>query len=118
MQSKLDVKISAGRRGLARENQATPQVVGFQDVACGHVDLTLDDGRHARTAAAFPARVGYVNARFEHQLDQGLTAWPGQSILLTVKVDLDVCNFCHAPNGLPSQGDGTPTRPMAGKSRP
>ena len=46
MRSKLDVKIGADRPGLAREDQAIPQVVGFQDVAPRHIDLTDDEGRH------------------------------------------------------------------------
>jgi NAD(P)-dependent dehydrogenase (short-subunit alcohol dehydrogenase family) len=112
------VKISTGRPGLTRQNQAVPQIVSLEDVARRHIDLTLDDGRHARTAAAFPARMGHVNARIEHHVDQALTTWPGQSIPLTVQVDLDVCTFCHAPNGFPSQADGRPARPMAGKIRP
>ena len=45
MRSKFDVKTGAGRPGLARENQAVLQVVGVQQVACRHIDLTRDDGR-------------------------------------------------------------------------
>jgi hypothetical protein len=93
MGSELDVKIAARRPGLTRQNQTIPQVVWPQDVARRHVDLTLDDRRHARTATAFAARVGHVNARVEHHVDQGLTAWPAQTMSLTVQVDRDVCNF-------------------------
>ena len=93
MRSKLDVKIGAGRPGLAREDQAVPQVVGFEEVARRHIDLTRDDGRHTRTAAAFPARVGRVNARVEQHVDQGLTAGPAQPMSLTIQLDLDVGDF-------------------------
>jgi hypothetical protein len=93
MRSKLDVKIGAGRPGLARENKAVPQVVGFQDVACRHIDLTHDNGRHTRAAAAFPARVGGVNARVEQHVDQCLSAWPAQTMSLTIQLDFDVGDF-------------------------
>lgn len=93
MRSKLDVKIGAGRPGLAREDQAVLQVVGFEQVACRHIDLTRDDGRHTRTAAAFPARVGRVNARVEQRVDQGLTAGPAQTMSLTIQLDYDVGDF-------------------------
>jgi len=83
------VKIGAGRPGLTRENQAIPQIVSLKDAARRHIDLTLDDCCHARTAAAFPARVRHVNARVEHHVDQGLTGWPAQSMPLPVQVDLD-----------------------------
>jgi hypothetical protein len=95
--SELNVKIGAHRPGLTRQDQTLPQIVGLEDVAGRHVDLTLDDGRHAGSAAAFPARVGHVNARFEQHVDQHLTARPGQPVSLTIQVDRDVCNFCHAP---------------------
>jgi hypothetical protein len=93
MRSKLDVKIGAGRRGLARENQAVSKVVGLQDVAPRHVDLALDDGRHARTAPAFAARVGCVNARVEQHVDQRLAARPAQPVSLTIQLDFDVSDF-------------------------
>jgi hypothetical protein len=87
------VKVGAGGSGLARENQAVLQVGGFQDVACRHIDLTRDDGRHTRAAAAFPARVGRVNARVEQHVDQGLTAGPAQTMSLTIQLDFDVGDF-------------------------
>jgi hypothetical protein len=87
------VHIGAHRLGLARENQAIPQIFGLEDVARRHVDLTLDDGRHARTAVAFPARVRHVNARIEEHFDQGLTARPAKPMPLTVQVNLYVCDF-------------------------
>jgi hypothetical protein len=93
MRSKFDVKIGAGRPGLARENQAVLQVVGVQQVACRHIDLTRDDGRHTRTAAAFPTRVGRVNARVEQHVDQSLTAGPAQTMSLTIQLDFDVGDF-------------------------
>ena len=93
MRSKLDVKIGAGRPGLTREDQAVLQVVGFQHVACLHIDLTRDDGRHTRTATAFPARVRRVNARVEQHVDQCLTAGPAQTMSLTIQLDFDVGDF-------------------------
>jgi hypothetical protein len=97
MRSELDMKIGAHRPGLTPQNQALPQIDGLEDVAGRHVDLTLDDGRHARSAAAFKARVGNVNARFEQHVDERLTARPAQPVSLTIQIDRDVCNFCHAP---------------------
>jgi hypothetical protein len=97
MRSKLDVKISAGRPGLTRQNQAVPQIFGLEDVACRHVDVSLDDGGHARTAATFPARMGHVNARIEQHVDQAPTVRPAQPMPLTIQVDFDVRNFCHEP---------------------
>jgi len=87
------VYISAGRPGLAGEDQAVPQIVGLEDVARRHVDFTLDYGRHARTAAAFPAGMGHINARIEQHVNQGLTARPAQTMPLAVQVDLHVCDF-------------------------
>ena len=93
MRSKFDVQIGAHRPGLTRQDQTLPQIIGLEDVARHHVDLTLDDGRHTRSATAFPARMGHLNARIEHHVDQALTARPAQPMPLTVQVDLDVCNF-------------------------
>jgi hypothetical protein len=93
MRSKLDVHIGAHRPGLTRENQAVQEILGLEDVACRHVDLTLDDGSHARTTAAFPARMGHINARIEQHLDQGLGAWPAQPVLATVEFYIDLRDF-------------------------
>ena len=100
MRSKLDVKIGAGRPGPARENQAVPQVVGFQHVAGRHIDLTHGDGRHTRTAAAFPhewGAPGLVRARVEQRVDQALTAGPAQTMSLTIQFDFDMGDFWHQP---------------------
>jgi hypothetical protein len=78
---------------LAGENQAVPQIVGLEDVARRQVDFTLDYGRHARTAAAFAARIGHINARIEQHIDQGLTARPAKTMPSAVQVDLYVCDF-------------------------
>ena len=93
MRSKLDVNIGAGRRGLARENQAVSQVVGLEDVAPRHLDLALDDGRRARTAPAFAAGVGCVNAGVEQHVDQRLAVRPAQTVSPTIQLDVDVGDF-------------------------
>jgi hypothetical protein len=93
MRSKLDVHIGAHRPGLTRENQAVPEILGLEDVARRHVDLALDDGGYARTAAAFPARMGHINARIEQHVDQGLGARPAKPMPLTVEVYFDVRDF-------------------------
>ena len=93
MQSKLDVHVGAHRPGLTGENQAVPEIPGLEDVARRHVDLTLDDGGHARTTAAFPARIGHINARIEQHVDQGLGAWPAKPMLLTVEFYFDLRDF-------------------------
>jgi hypothetical protein len=91
--SELDAQIGAHRPGLTRQNQTVPQVFGFENVARRHVDVALEDGRHARTASPFKARVGYIDARIEQQVHQGLTARPAQPVSPTIQVDLDVCDF-------------------------
>jgi hypothetical protein len=95
MRSKLDVHIGAHRPGLTRENQAVLEIFGLEDVARCHVDLTFDDGGHARTTAAFPARMGHINARIEQDVDQGLGAWPTKPVPLTAEVYFDVRNLRH-----------------------
>jgi hypothetical protein len=84
MRSELDMQPRAHRAGLTRQNQAIPQVIGLEDVAHGHVNLTLDKGRYTRTAAAFPARVRHVDTRIEQHVDQGLTARPVQQVPLII----------------------------------
>ena len=93
MGSKLDVHIGARRSGLTRENEAVLEIFGLKDVARRHVDLTSDDGRHARAAAAFPARMGHINARIEQHVDQGLGAQPAEPMPLTVEVHFHVRGF-------------------------
>jgi len=115
MRSERDVKIGAGRPGLTRENQAVAQVVGFQDVACRHIDLAHDDGRHTRTAAAFPTRVGRVNARVEQHVDQGLTAWPAQTMPLTIQLDFDMGDFRHEPMVCDQRGRASTPAHWSGK---
>ena len=97
MRSKLDVQIGAGRPGLARQNQTVAQVVGFQDVACRHIHLTHDDGRHTRTAPALPARVARFDARVKQHVDQALGVWPAQTMALTFQLDLNAGDFGHEP---------------------
>jgi hypothetical protein len=93
MGSKLDVHVGARRPGLTRENPAVPEILGLEDVAWRHVDLTLDDGSHARTTAAFPARMGNINARIDQHLDQGLGAGPAKPVLATVEFYFDLRDF-------------------------
>ena len=95
MRSKLDVHIGAHRPCLTRENQTVLQILGLEHVARRHVDLTFYDGGHARTTAAFPAGVGYIDARIEQDVDQGLGARPAKAMPLTSEVYLDVRDFCH-----------------------
>lgn len=87
----------AGGPGLTRKNQTVSQVVCFQEVARRHDGLARDDGGHTRTAAALAARVGRVNARIEQQVDQSLTAWPTQTMSLTIQLHFDMRNFRHEP---------------------
>jgi len=91
------VQIGADRPGLASENQAIAQIVGLEDVLRCHVDLTLNRGRHARTAVAFPARVGASRPASSNMSTKVLTAWPGEPMCLAIQVELDVCDFCHEP---------------------
>jgi hypothetical protein len=91
------VQIGAHRPGLTRQNQAVPYVVGLENIARRHFDLTPDDGRHAGSAATLPARVGHFNALIDQQVDQALATRPEQPMPPTVEVDLHVRNFCHAP---------------------
>jgi hypothetical protein len=93
MRSELDMQLRADRPGLTPEDQAVPQVVGLEYLARRHVDLTLDQGCHARAAATFPARVRYVDTGVDQHVDQGLTMRPAKPVALTVEVDLDMCDF-------------------------
>jgi hypothetical protein len=96
LQSKFDAQFRAYRPGLARQDQTVPEIVGLEDLARGHLNVTLDDGRHTRPAAAFPARVGHVNPRIEQHVDEAPVLWPRQPVPQTVQLDLNVCNFRHA----------------------
>ncbi len=96
MRSELDTQICARRPGLTRQNQAFAALVRPEDVTRRHVDLTFDDGRYARTAATLPTRVWNVDPRPQQGVDESLVGRPAQPVPLTVKVDLEVCNFCHA----------------------
>jgi hypothetical protein len=94
MRSELDMQPRAHGVGLTRQNQSISQVIGLEDVARGHVNITLDQGRHARTAAAFPARMRHVETGIEQHVDQALTARPVQHVPLTVQVErYDGCDF-------------------------
>ena len=82
------------RPRLTGENQPVREIFGLEDVARRHVDLTGDHGGHARTAAAFPAGVGHVDARVEQHVDQTFgVRGQRRPMPLTVEIDLDVCDF-------------------------
>ncbi len=85
--------LGAGWPDLAGENQAVPQIVGVQNVARRHVDITVDHSRHTRTAVALPARMGHINPRIEQQVDQGLITRPTEVMPLTVEVDDGLCEI-------------------------
>ena len=55
MRSKLDAQLDAHRPGLTRQNQAVPQVFGFQEVARRHVDLAREGLENLSTGPVFIA---------------------------------------------------------------
>jgi hypothetical protein len=68
--SKLDVHRVGDGPGLAGQDEARLTILGFEDVVRCHVDLTGDDGAHARSAATFAARVGHVDTCSEHHVNK------------------------------------------------
>jgi hypothetical protein len=97
------------RPGLARQDQAVPNVFGIQHAARRHVDLAGNDRRHARPAAALPTRKRCIDFRVEQRINQGLAERPVQPVAVSIELDLDVCGVWHVP-------DGPHTAPLPGAS--
>lgn len=112
--------MNIGARGprLAGQNQALLEIVGVQHVARNHVDLARDHGRHARAAAALPARVGHGDARLEQCLDQRLPVGPAQMMASTVQLDVDARDLRHPPIVSDPDGRANPAARWPGRCAP
>lgn len=102
--SKFDVDVVTDWACLASEDEAFGKVVGFENVAVGHLNLTGNHRSHTRAAMSLAAGMRHVDSSAEHQVHQRLIAGPGQAVGRAVQLDddfgvgggVDGFDFCHA----------------------
>jgi hypothetical protein len=113
--SKLDPHVVGDWSGLAGQDQTGLTVLGFEDIARRHVDLTGNDGAHARAAVSLSARVGHVDARREQHIDEGGWPWPRDAMALSVECHV---SYGHGGHCWAAMADSGRERPMSGRDKP
>jgi hypothetical protein len=110
--SKFDADLVGERAGLAGQDETGLTILGFEDIARRHVDITGDDGAHARAAVSFAARVGHVDTLREQHVDERRLPWPSDAMPIPVEFHF---SYGHAGHCRGEFADGSGERPMFGR---
>ncbi len=115
--------VSDDGSGLAGQDEAGLTILGFEDIIGRHVDFTGNDAAHARAAPPFAARVGHVDARRHHHVDECGLRRPIEAMPLSVEIHVSYghAGQCWSPRrpvrtvAARYPGDEMSRRPVTGK---